>query len=366
MMAGITVLSSWVAVVVWLCRQLVIKRLWIVLALTITSPFLLFNTVYTWPKILGASYVLVAFLLLWGLRGAARKQSGDLVVVALCAVLAYLAHASNAFALVPLAVYFAGSIRRTGLAAIAAGGLAAVLVYLPWAYWQIAVQPGGNALLRYAFAGDYGFDKRQIPVLATVLDTYSNLGVGGWLLAKARAFEQLVSMSAQWRLNGESGRYSPGTAFFGAERIQDFFVAARTFGIASLGLVCIFIQRASPDLSPGTRKCLRSAFLIGLSGIALIILATFPDPIVHQLGYGSLLLILVAGSCAAAMSRPGIASTLTTIGVAYMAVVWIYAPLAVAERLVISGLVGMLFGCALIAVCLFAPAVSDQRVSPSR
>ena len=101
MMAGITILSSWVAVVVWVCRRLAIKRLWIVLMLTMASPFLLFNTVYTWPKILGASYVLVAFILLCGLEGRSRKQSGDLVVVALCAALACLSHASNAFRCAP-------------------------------------------------------------------------------------------------------------------------------------------------------------------------------------------------------------------------------------------------------------------------
>ena len=323
------------------------------------SPFLLFNTVYTWPKILGASYVLVAFILLCGLEGRSRKQSGDLVVVALCAALACLSHASNAFAVLPLAVYFAGSIRRAGLAPIAAAGLAAVLIYLPWAYWQIVVQPGGNALLRYALAGDYGFDKRQIPVLASAVDMYSSLGVQGWLAAKLQAFEQLVSMSEAWRQNGESARFSPGAAFFGAERIGDFFIVARTFGIAALGLVFIFIQRASPDLSPRTRKCLRSALVIGLAGVVLMIVATFPDPIVHQLAYGSLLLILIAGSCGMAMSRPKLATILTTVGVAYMAVVWVYAPLVAADRLVISGLVGMLFGGGLIAATLFVPAVSD-------
>ncbi len=360
MMAGITILSSWVAVVVWLCRRLAIKRLWIVLMMTMTSPFLLFNTVYIWPKILGASYVLVAFLLLCGLQSRTRKQSGDLVVVALCAVLAYLAHASNAFALVPLAAYFARSIRRTGLALITAAGLAAFLIYLPWAYWQIVVQPGGNALLRYALAGEYGFDKRQIPVLASAVGMYSSLSVQGWLAAKLQAFEQLVSMSEAWRQTGESARFSPGAAFFGAERIRDFFIVARTFGIAALGLVFIFMRRATPDLLPGTRKYLRSALVIGLSGIVLMIVATFVDTIVHAQAFGSLLLILIAGACGMASARPKIAAALTMLGIAYTAVVWVAPPLIVANRLINSAVVGMLFGIGLVAACLSASTKEES------
>ena len=179
-------------------------------------------------------------------RPRSQKQSTDIVVVALCAVLAYLAHASNAFALVPLAIYFAGSIRRVGLAPIAAAGLAAVLIYLPWAYWQIVVQPGGNALLRYALAGDYGFDKRQIPVLASAVDMYSSLGVQGWLAAKLQAFELLVSMGAQWRQNGEIALFSPGTAPSATERVLDFFIVARTFGIAALGLAFRIVVEERP------------------------------------------------------------------------------------------------------------------------
>ena len=66
----------------------------------------------------------------------------------------------------------------------------------PWAYWQIVVQPGGNALLRYALAGDYGFDQAadsgSSPPQSTCI---RRLGVQGWLVAKLQAFEQLVSMS---------------------------------------------------------------------------------------------------------------------------------------------------------------------------
>ena len=229
MMAGITILSTWAAVIVWFGRKFLINYVWVVVVLAMTSPFLLFNTVYIWPKILGASYVVVAFALLCRLAPPrSHERSVDIVVVALCAVLAYLAHASNAFALVPLAAYFAGSISRAGIRMIAVAVLAAALVYLPWAYWQIVVQPGGNALLRYALAGKFGFDERQISVLAAALDAYARLGVQGWLDAKLGALEMLVRIDANWARSGEIALLSPGDRAFGADRVRDFYVVART------------------------------------------------------------------------------------------------------------------------------------------
>ena len=57
--------------------------------------------------------------------------------------------------------------------------------------------------------------------------------------------------------------------------------------------------------------------------------------------------------------RPKLATTLTIVGAAYTIVVWVAAPLVVAERLVISGLVGMLVGIGLIAACLWASTKED-------
>ena len=89
MTAGITILASWAAIVPWFSREFGIRGLTVIVILCVASPFLLFNTVYTWPKMLGASYIVIAYLLLTRVR-AATDGRASLVFVALCGCLARL------------------------------------------------------------------------------------------------------------------------------------------------------------------------------------------------------------------------------------------------------------------------------------
>ena len=210
MMTAIVLLSSWAAVVGWLCAKFARATFATVALLTLTTPFVFFDTVYTWPKLLGASYVLLSFGLLHGMSRRRRDDGWlSLALVAACASLAYLSHASNAFALVAVAALFAPTIVRQGAPAIALSALVAVLMLLPWTIWQAAVQPGGNALLRFALANDFGADDRSRPLLVSVVDAYSGLGVGGWISAKVEALRLLFGLNMSERLQevGEVAKY---------------------------------------------------------------------------------------------------------------------------------------------------------------
>jgi hypothetical protein len=362
MMCSITILSAWAAVAAWFCRKLEIRSIWIVLILLSASPFLLFNTVYVWPKILGASYVVAAFNLLSGISSSRENRAADLVLTALCAVLAYLSHASNLFALIPVAICFAGTIFRAGYRPILAAALASVALYLPWAYWQLTLQPGGNALLRYAFTGEFDLNQRKASVLTSALRAYGQLGLAGWLRAKLNGLKMLAVASGEWLQVTEMARFSPGTRLFGADRVSDFFVVARTVGVSILGSLFLFVKRLTPGLTIEARSVLRTALLVGAGGILVVMLATLLDPIVIQLGYGSIFMLLIAGACGISGTQPRLALPLTAIAIAYAAFVWIGAPLVVAERIFISALVGACFGLVLIVVSLlFLSALPGYR-----
>ena len=54
--AAITILAIWVAVLLWFASKLAVRHLGLFIAIVAISPFMLFNTVYTWGKLLGATY----------------------------------------------------------------------------------------------------------------------------------------------------------------------------------------------------------------------------------------------------------------------------------------------------------------------
>jgi hypothetical protein len=89
--------------------------------------------------------------------------------------------------------------------------------------------------------------------------------------------------------------------------------------------------------------------LVGLGGLVFTVLGFFPPAVVHQLPYGSALLLFLAGAGAVASGPPVLAAVLIALAVGYFLVVWIGAPLMIADRLVASGLAGMGFGVVLLA-----------------
>jgi hypothetical protein len=292
-----------------------------------------------------------------------EQERAALVLVALSAALAYLAHGSNVFALLALAVAFLPTIWRAGPAAITVATLAAVLVYLPWAYWQVAIQPGGNALLRYGFAGTFGFDQRHVPVLETVIEAYRQLGLEGWFALKLKAVRLLLGIDVAHFGVGEIARYSPGYELFGSARILDFLVVGRALAPAAPGLAALLIISVArrESVARSHLGLLRSALVVGVSGVVLTVLATMSDVVAHTQPYGSLVLLLLAGFSMVALAPPLLGAAFVFLVGAYAASVWIAAPLAVADRLHPSAFIGLALGVGLVLTA-FTP-VSMQPSS---
>jgi hypothetical protein len=78
---------------------------------------------------------------------------------------------------------------------------------------------------------------------------------------------------------------------------------------------------------------------------------TLPAASVHQLPYGSVLLLLLAGAGVIA-GNALLAMVVIPIATGYFLIVWIGSPLIIADRLVASGLAGMVVGVLLILIVL--------------
>lgn len=361
--AGITVLASWAAAVAWVCQRWARRATATVVWLVAATAFVFFDTVYIWPKLLGATFVLLAFTCLFEMARAGRGPAARLVTVAGCAVLAYLSHASNAFALVPVAVMFVPVIWRQGLPAIAVATASGAALMLPWSLWQWFVQPGGNALLRQALANQDGFTNRASPMLPSIVAAYQTLGLDGWWNAKVAALKFITGISPEPGRLGNVARYSPGTDVLGYLRVLDFFVLIRSIGVALAGLIVLPFLRRGP-LANDAGAFAAKAAVAGIAGVLFSLVVTLPIAYMHHQPFGSLLLLTVAGAMTLAGCGTAVARLALALALGYFAVVWLWHPLAIAERVQWTALAGLAYGVLLVqgATATGRPEAVAERV----
>ncbi len=137
--------------------------------------FLLFNTVYVWPKLAAASFVIGGASLLlrernptWGDRDSMWRHA----TAGLMMGLGLLSHGGAAFAVLPiLALLICRPGRRRSLFAVVGGIL---ILALPWAAYQHFYDPPGNRLLKWHLAGVVPIDGRGF--VETLVAQYQSVG----------------------------------------------------------------------------------------------------------------------------------------------------------------------------------------------
>ncbi|OWV88970.1 hypothetical protein [Rhizobium sp. R693] len=364
MMASILFLTSWVPVVFWISKIARLRSAALMMILACASPFFFFNSVFAWGKMLGGVYAVLAFGLLHQLSHG-RTSRYVLGLIAGCATASYLSHASNLFALVPIALYFLSTIFRTGLRPIILGAVFALLMASPWLYWLRYVQPGGNALIRYFLTGDFGFARRDASIALDVIAKYRQLGLAGWLLEKRDAVTFMFDLDADWSHFGEVQQNIQHVGFDGGSRVLDFFILARGLWLAAVAPLLGLFASVRPD--GDSRSSLAfEALVIGLAGIVLSLLLSLAPSFTHHQPYGSTMLIFIFGAIAASRLPKTWRYALCLASMFYFAVVWIVMPISELNTVWVSTLsvaVGLLL--LLCVACLKAGelyAEDDDRV----
>jgi len=351
MMSSIVMLSIWAAVLVAVLRRFSRHLFSIPMILAVTTPFLLFNSVFAWPKMLGAAYVLLSFGLLFEMR----SRSSDrvmLVLIALAASAAFLSHSSNVFALLPVALLFLPTIFRQGPRRLAIATLAAIALALPWFYWQWALVPGGNALLRFALAFDFDAGNRDRSVLSAMRDVYSSMSLTDWLNNKIATIGNILGFTPMDFGLPEMASNSAGAGPLGNARILDFLSVRHALGIAGLGILLVpFLGHFGKNAEAVSLA--RLASVAGVAGVVLALLVTLPPGIVHHQAYGALLLIVLGGGLAIALAPRWLGWASALISLAYFAVVWVWHPIATAVTIHFSAIYLMGLCVAWIALMLW-------------
>jgi hypothetical protein len=158
----------------------------LVVVAALVSDVVITNGFFVWPKLLSAAFVLAALALVAAPgESTLRRQPLTILLLAALASLAYLAHGTGVFGLIPVAAValWKGLPNWRWLAAGAAVGLAFLL---PWMAFQHYEDPPGNRVVKWSLAGVVEPDDHG--TLETIVNAYRAAGVGGTLENKFQNF----------------------------------------------------------------------------------------------------------------------------------------------------------------------------------
>lgn len=333
LISGIVINGLWVVALYYLLSALKLKKIdvyWIALIVGVT-PFAIFNSVYIWPKMLGAAFGLVAFVLLFepaeyqNGRGY-RKMGTSFLWAALLSGLALMCHGGTAFGIIAaiiVALLFRG-LPSPGKALGAA--LIGASVLAPWALWQHFEQPPGNALIKYAFSGNFGFGEESKGVLSTIQDAYSKLTLSSWSTMKLDALRIITTGEGSTCGIQEA---APAQSFYGLLRVQDFFYFGPSLRFLTIGLIPLIFTFKSSNKSKISANQLHFARIMastGLLSIGLYTLVGFDCYINHMQSYQSVLEILTGLALVLYFSENWFYKLMVYLSIAYSLAVWIIDP----------------------------------------
>lgn len=322
--AGVVLNTAWVPVIYLLVVALGLRRHVAVLAVLACAltPFFLFNSTYIWPKLLSAAFGLAAAAIVLGL-GSERRLRDDsqgLIAAAALSALALLTHGGSVFgvlAAIALAPCYRGlpSLRGALLAAITGIGLLA-----PWMAWQHFVDPPGNALVKYAFAGTFGFGEESLGVLATIKRSFAALGWADWTAGKWHGLQTLAIGTDDNCAMGEQGI---ATSLAASLRVADFLYVIPALRFLLVGLILVPLLLRHRTLATHAPWRLTSFALLAL---ALAWLLSWDCHINHHQSFQALA-ALYLGLILALVQRGGWALLALACNALYTLAVWILEPL---------------------------------------
>jgi hypothetical protein len=284
---GFGIQNCWLLPAWIIFRRLHFKRQECVLAslLLAGTPFVFFNSVYIWPKLLSATFCLAQYLYLVPSRRGPPDPPGHLraALGGTAAALAILSHAASAVAVLGVfiaAIYVFKSARRSESNAVSASErvtafglrwrwvlvsvLASILVLSPWLLWTKFGFPSSNALPKYFLTGSFGFDTPNESVVHAALRFYRTLTLKQWLISKGLGLETLSGFYH------DDVYHALGIVTYLSSKLQAVRAFQFFYMLPSLGLLLIPLAALLHALGRERIKGDIRRFIIGL-GIAAMV-----------------------------------------------------------------------------------------------
>jgi hypothetical protein len=299
-----------------------------------TSGFFVLNSLFAWPKLLPAGFLLAIAGLLYRLaREKRRAAPAEILALGACAALAMLGHGGSFFGLVALGfVHLAWHGGWRDVRLLAGSAAVAAVVFAPWLAYQKLVDPPGDRLVKYHLAGRTAIDPRGS--LTVIAEAYRQTPAAEILRHKLSNFRVLAGdfthtlpslARAAWEAAAGNWRrawWRTANALQGGM----FFHLLQLLGVLSPGLLGLWFGRKKhPAWVAAGWYCVQ----IAVASVVVWSLLMFgPEgTVVHQGTYLTGALLLVA--CVLGLFAAGPAGwrwTLLGLHVLLFAGLWVFSP----------------------------------------
>jgi hypothetical protein len=336
--ASIALNTLWAPAISWLlsslARSLNRRQVAGILLFISCTPFVLFNSVYGWPKAFGAAFALVAFGLVWHARSvyfSRTAQNSVLIVFPIVCAFSMLAHMSGALFIAPLGIlYIFWGLRKGSIKQVIIGGGIALSLLASWSFYKYAILPSSDPVTKYALTGSFGFGSES-STWKMLADFYGGMGLGQWLEIKrimfAQAFYPIDNMITNIHVNGDHG-----ANIIDKMRAFDFMIL--TVGNSGI-LVCCAISIyllvngiwRSRDNGVEAVKPFIVLLLASILTWLMVVVLFIAPPVLHHWPQAAIFGLALGGSVITQYRFPQFFKGLLLVLLAYTGIVWIVSPL---------------------------------------
>ena len=325
---------------IWtLCRviKLTEKKISIVLGFAVFSGFLLYNSLYVWPKLLAASLVILAISLIMYESKQDNSAQGiylskiSLGCIAVSLALGMLAHTGVFFTIIGLVIIFVAKGDLNPLRqpkGIAFSMAIFLLIYSPWIAYQKLYDPPGDRLVKMHFAGVSEVDKRSFS--EAIIDSYQSITIQEVVKRRLENIKTLIGLTEV----SIAAIHSPNPALIEDAqnipiimwRTADREFLGRALGILNIGWLPlffkIFIKKRRKDKANTQVLTLLYVSLLGTLSAALLYFYGNATVITH-LSYADILLLFIVLPVEITKLSKLLAYVLLIFQLIYLSVIWL-------------------------------------------
>lgn len=159
------------------------------------------HTLYVWPKLISASYLLIFYLVTMTTLGETLSKREWLVLGGGSASLAMLSHGGAFFALSVTSLCYLYRYRYSFHALINGiyATIIAIIIYIPWILYQNFIDPPGNRLIKWHLFGI--IESNDLTIMEAFRDTYMNLNFHTWFDGRINNLEKVFNGSISFLNN---------------------------------------------------------------------------------------------------------------------------------------------------------------------
>jgi hypothetical protein len=307
---------------------------WKLTALISTTPFIMLNSFYTWPKLYAGLLIIAAVIAL--LTAQANKSAKTFCLAIICFVFAILNHSANNIMIISF-IYFILALLATNkykisdISKIVNTNKTLVFSTLVICFLLIKavswLEHPSSWPITFLITGTGTFGLGGYGILDQAKTYYSQMTLEHWLAIKTKLLDDLVWIKEQF-----FARRLPHASVLTTIRTHEFFSLVPALGpgllasfLISIGCKCLPNTNlgAGPTANTETLQAIMTfAGACILTILTMVLLFNMPM-VVHHLPYGAVLGIMFALVCFA-VQRPFLLNTALIISVLNYAIVWLY------------------------------------------